>query len=144
MKRGPRKPVCGVHANRRTEGGSCLPHDCIVVPVFGKAGVKGSQSGMRASLQYSMGEESIDSMMNLTLQLFFRIALVWAAGFLIAVAVQALLPDQAGINLAGKQSVLFIPFSRMGFWTCVLAALLVTAHVVGRAMLSDIGWNTFR
>jgi len=91
-----------------------------------------------------MGEESIDSMMNLTLQLFFRIALVWAAGFLIAVAVEALLPDQAGINLAGKQSVLFIPFSRMGFWTCVLAALLVTAHVVGRTMLSDIGWNTFR
>ena len=38
-------------------------------------------------------------MMNLTLQLSFRIALVWAAGFLIAVAVQALLPDRAGINL---------------------------------------------
>ena len=78
-------------------------------------------------------------MMNITLQLSFRIALVWAAGFLIAVAVEALLPSQAGINLAGKQSVLFIPFSRMGFWTCVLAALLVTALVVGRAMLSDIG-----
>ena len=41
-------------------------------------------------------------MMNITLQLSFRIALVWAAGFLIAVAVQALLPDQAGINLTGK------------------------------------------
>ena len=83
-------------------------------------------------------------MMNITLQLSFRIALVWAAGFLIAVAVEALLPDKAGINLAGKQSVLFIPFSRMGFWTCVLAALLVTALVVGRSMLADIGWNTFR
>jgi len=83
-------------------------------------------------------------MMNITLQLSFRIALVWAAGFLIAVAVQALLPDQAGINLTGQQNILFIPFSRMGFWTCVLAALIVTALVVGRAMLADIGWNTFR
>ena len=83
-------------------------------------------------------------MMNLTVQLSFRIALVWAAGFLIAVAVQALLPEAAGITLAGKQNVLFISFSRMGFWTCVLAALIVTALVVGRAMLADIGWNTFQ
>ena len=82
-------------------------------------------------------------MMTITLQLSFRIALVWAAGFLIAVAVQALLPDQAGINLTGRDSILFIPFSRMGFWTCVLAALIVTALVVGRALLADIGWNTF-
>jgi len=88
-------------------------------------------------------KEPSNSMMNITLQLSFRIALVWAAGFLIAVAVQALLPDQAGINFAGRDSVLFIPFSRMGFWTCVLAALIVTALVVGRAMLADIGWNTF-
>ncbi|MGA7244189.1 MAG: hypothetical protein WBX19_13450 [Terracidiphilus sp.] len=83
-------------------------------------------------------------MMNITLQLSFRIALVWAGGFLIAVAVQALLPDQAGFNIAGRQSVLFIPFSRMGFWTCVIAALIVTGLVVGRAMLADIGWNSFR
>jgi hypothetical protein len=81
-------------------------------------------------------------MMNITLQLSFRIALVWAGGFLIAVAVQALLPDAAGFTLTGKQNTLFIPFSRVGFWTCVLAALIVTALVVGRAMISDIGWNT--
>ena len=79
-----------------------------------------------------------------TLQLSFRIAIVWAAGFLIAVAVRALLPDASGINLTGKEGALFIPFSRMGFWTCVMAALFVTALVVGRAMLADIGWNTFR
>jgi len=82
--------------------------------------------------------------MEITLQLSFRIAIVWAAGFLIAVAVQALLPDRAGINLTGKEGALFIPFSRMGFWTCVMAALIVSALVVGRAMLADIGWNTFR
>ena len=83
-------------------------------------------------------------MMNITLQLSFRIALVWAAGFLFVVVVFVLLHDLAGINLTGKLNVLFIPFSRMGFWTCVLAALIVTALVVGRAMLADIGWNTFR
>jgi len=82
--------------------------------------------------------------MELTLQLSFRIALVWAAGFLIAVTVQALLPERAGINLTGKQGALFISFSRMGFWTCIMAALIVTALVVGRAMLADIGWNSFR
>jgi hypothetical protein len=79
--------------------------------------------------------------MDLTLQLSFRIALVWAGGFLIAAAVQAILPNGAGINLTGKDGSLFIPFSRMGFWTCVLAALIVTALVVGRAMLADIGLN---
>jgi len=82
--------------------------------------------------------------MEITLQLSFRIAIVWAAGFLIAVAVQALLPDRAGINLTGKEGAHFSPFSRMGFWTCVMAALIVSALVVGRAMLADIGWNTFR
>ena len=40
--------------------------------------------------------------MDLTLQLSFRIALVWAGGFLIAAAVQAILPNGAGINLTGK------------------------------------------
>jgi hypothetical protein len=54
------------------------------------------------------------------------------------------MPNAAGITLTGKEGTLFIPFSRMGFWTCVLAALIVTALVVGRAMLADIGWNTFR
>jgi len=121
-----------------------LLHDCIVAPVFGKAAGQCSQCAPGGVPSITLEEESDDSMMNITLQLSFRIALVWAAGFLIAVAVEALLPDQAGINLAGKQSVLFIPFSRMGFWTCVLAALLVTALVVGRSMLADIGWNTFR
>ena len=46
-------------------------------------------------------------MMNITLQLSFRIALVWAAGFLIAVAVQALLPDQSGIDLTGKDNICY-------------------------------------
>jgi len=83
-------------------------------------------------------------MMEQTIQLAFRIAIVWAAGFLLAVAVRALLPDQVGITLTGHQGILFIPFSRVGFWTCLLAALTVTALVVGRAMLADIGWGSFR
>jgi len=127
-----------------------VPIDCIVVRLFGKADGEAANPGASASVQEYRSpiisgakRGAIDSMMNITLQLSFRIALVWAAGFLIAVAVQALLPDQTGINLTGKDSVLFIPFSRMGFWTCVLAALIVTALVVGRSMLADIGWSTF-
>lgn len=81
--------------------------------------------------------------MDQTIQLAFRIALVWAAGFLLAVAVRALLPDQSGFTLTLSQGSLFIPFSRVGFWTCLLAALTVTALVVGRALLADIGWGTF-
>ena len=34
-----------------------------------------------------------------TVQLAFRIAIVWTAGFLLAVAVNALLPDKVGITL---------------------------------------------
>ena len=82
--------------------------------------------------------------MELTLQLAFRIAIVWAAGFILAVAVRALLPDQAGFTLADGQSPVFLPFSRIGFWTCVLAALTVTALVVFRAMLLDLGGRSLR
>jgi hypothetical protein len=81
--------------------------------------------------------------MDQTIQLAFRISIVWAAGFLLAVAVRALLSDQTGFTLTGHEGILFIPFSRIGFWTCLLAALTVNALVVGRALLSDIGWSTF-
>jgi hypothetical protein len=79
-----------------------------------------------------------------TLELAFRIAIVWAGGILIAVAVHAILPDQVGLTLYGKQNTLFVPFSRIGFWTCIIAAVVVTVLVVFRAMLADIGWRTFR
>lgn len=74
-----------------------------------------------------------------TLQLAFRIAFVWAAGFLIAVSVRAALPDKIGFTLPGGQNGIFLPFSRVGFWTCLLAALTVTGMVVIRAMLVDVG-----
>ena len=73
-----------------------------------------------------------------TVQLAFRIAFVWAGGFLLAVAVRAALPDQMGFTIAGRQGPLFIPFSRVGFWTCMWAALTVTVLVVIRAMMGDI------
>ena len=83
--------------------------------------------------------------MDQTIQLAFRISIVWAGGFLLAVAVRALLPDRAGVTLTGHEgTTLFISFSRIGFWTCLMAALTVTALVVARALLADIGWSNFR
>ena len=79
-----------------------------------------------------------------TVQLGFRIAIVWTAGFLLAVAVQALLPDKVGLTLYGSENTLLVPFNRIGFWTCLLAAVTVTALVVFRAMVADIGWSSFR
>lgn len=76
-------------------------------------------------------------MMAQTLLLAFRIAFVWAGGLLLAVAVRAILPDQSGLTFAGKEAAVFLPYSRLGFWTCILAALTVTALVVCRAMLAD-------
>jgi hypothetical protein len=92
-------------------------------------------------LEYALKSTIIaeEIIMELTLQLAIRIAIVWAAGFILAVAVRALLPDKAGFTLTGAQSALFLPFSRVGFWICVLAALTVTALVVFRAMLLDLG-----
>jgi hypothetical protein len=78
-----------------------------------------------------------------TLQLAFRIAIVWTAGFLIAAAVNAMLPDKVGLTLYGKEGALMVPFSRIGFWTCILAAVTVTVLVVLRAMLADVGWRSF-
>lgn len=79
------------------------------------------------------------SIMAQTLQLAFKIALVWAGGFVLAVAVRALLPERIGFTLTGADSTIFVPYSRIGFWTCLLAAVTVTALVVIRAMLVDFG-----
>jgi len=78
----------------------------------------------------------------LTLQLAFKIAIVWAGGFILATVVRALLPDQAGFRFMNGQTQIFVPFSRVGFWTCLLAAVTVTALVVIRAMLADFGWKS--
>ena len=48
--------------------------------------------------------------MDQTIQLAFRIAIVWASGFLLAVAVRALLPDQNGFTLAGNGGDTVHPF----------------------------------
>lgn len=83
------------------------------------------------------------SILTQTLQLAFRIALVWTGGFLLAAAMNVLLPDKIGITLYGKEDTLLIPFSRLGFWTCLLAAVTVTALIVLRAMAADLGWRSF-
>ena len=77
-------------------------------------------------------------MMAQTLQLAFRIAFAWAGGFLLAVAVRAMLPDQFGLTFNGRTGSLFIPFSRIGYWTCIWAAVTVTVMVVVRDMMADI------
>ena len=73
-----------------------------------------------------------------------QFALVWAGGFVLAVAVRAVLPDQMGFTFNGAQSAIFVPYSRVGFWTCLLAAVTVTALVVVRAMLVDFGLRQMR
>ncbi len=84
------------------------------------------------------------SILAQTVQLAFRIAVVWTGGFLFAVAVNAVFPDKAGITLYGRQAALLLPYNRIGFWTCLLAAVTVTALVVLRAMAADLGWNSVR
>jgi len=79
-----------------------------------------------------------------TLQLGFRIAIVWTAGFLLAVVVNALLPDKVGLTLYGRGTALLVPYNRIGFWTCQLAAVTVTALVVLRAMAADLGWRSLQ
>jgi hypothetical protein len=79
----------------------------------------------------------------LTLQIAYRIAIVWAGGFLLAAVTRALLPDRVGVHLVTGQGDLVVPFSRMGFWTCLLGAVVVTALVVIRAMLADFGVRGF-
>lgn len=63
---------------------------------------------------------------------------------MLAVAVRAILPDKTGVNLYGSSGPLFVPYSRIGFWTCLLAAVTVTALVVIRAMLVDFGLRQMR
>jgi hypothetical protein len=83
-------------------------------------------------------------MLGQSIQLALRIAIVWAGGFLMAVAAAALFPDKYGFTLTGRETTLFVPFSRVGFWTCLLGALIVTGLVVFRAIRADIGWSALR
>jgi hypothetical protein len=78
------------------------------------------------------------TLMQQTLQLGFRIAFVWVGGMLLAVAVRAVLPDQMGFKLTAKATTYFLPFNRIGFWTCIWAAVTVTVLVVVRAMVGDL------
>jgi len=74
-----------------------------------------------------------------TVRLGFRIALVWAGGFVFAVLARTLLPDGTGISFPGKTASHLVSYSRIGFWTCLLAALTDSALVVVRTMLVDMG-----
>jgi hypothetical protein len=89
-------------------------------------------------------QEKERRMLAQTIQLFFRILFVWAGGLLLAVTVRSLLPEQSGLSFSSAKTTLFIPYSRMGFWTCVWAAVTVTVLVVVRAMMSDIGSSAAR
>jgi len=79
-----------------------------------------------------------------TFRLALRLAMVWAGGFVLAVAIRALLPDDLVLNFSGIRPDLHLPYSRIGFWTCVLAALTVSAMVVIRTMLVDLGLRPYR
>jgi hypothetical protein len=85
-----------------------------------------------------------ETLFAFTVRLAFRIALVWAGGFLFAVAVRTLLPDDLVFNFSGIRPDLHLPYSRIGFWVCMLAALTVTAMVVIRSMLVDLGLRPYR
>jgi len=74
-----------------------------------------------------------------TLRLAFRIAIVWAGGFAFAVLARVLLPEGAGLTFTGPKTTHLVSYSRIAFWTCLLAALTVSAMVVVRTMLVDLG-----
>jgi hypothetical protein len=84
------------------------------------------------------------SIMAQTIVLAFRIALVWVGGLILAVGVRAVLPEKSGLTFLKGDGALFVPYDRMGFWTCLLAAVTVTALVVIRAMLVDFGLRQMR
>lgn len=74
-----------------------------------------------------------------TVLLAFRIALVWAGGILFAVAIHAVLPGELGLSFTGSNTTLFLPYNRIGFWTCIWAAVIASILVVIRSMLADFG-----
>ena len=80
-----------------------------------------------------------ENLLAQTVRLALRIAIVWSGGFILAVAVRALLPGETGITFPGSHSAHLVPYNRMGFWTCLLAALTVSGMIVVRSMLVDFG-----
>jgi hypothetical protein len=79
------------------------------------------------------------TIMAQTIMLAFRIAIVWAGGFLLAVSIRSALPDKLVISFYLGDHTVLVPYARASFWTCLLAAVVVTGLVVIRAMLADFG-----
>ncbi len=89
-------------------------------------------------------ETMAQTLFALTLRLAFRIAIVWAGGFIFAVAVRAVLPEKLGLTFTSPRSTITLPYSQIGFWVCLLAALTVSGMIVVRSMLVDLGWLPHR
>lgn len=115
-----------------------LLFDCIVTLGEGKAGPPSIRE-LNGRIQ-CLSRKAM-TVLAQTLQLAIRIAIVWAGGFVFAVSIRAALPEKLGYNITMRQGTLFVPFDRVGFWTCVLAALIVTCMVVFRAMVADLGFK---
>ena len=79
-----------------------------------------------------------------TVQLAFKIAIVWTGGFSAGGCGERPAARQVGDYALWQRVALLVPFNRIGFWTCLLAAVTVTALVVVRGMLADIGWRSFQ
>ncbi len=101
---------------------------------------------LRAFQRHASAQDEFmaQTLFALTLRLAFRIAIVWAGGFIFAVAVRAVLPEKLGLTLTSPRSTIFLPCSQIGFWVCLLAALTVSGMIVIRSMLVDLGWLTHR
>ena len=66
------------------------------------------------------------------------IACASGVAVLLGAALRVLLPSGPGIFIACRDRTVFLPLNRLGFWACLLGALVLGAIALVRAMLEDL------
>ncbi len=58
---------------------------------------------------------------------------------LVGVILRVTLPHFSGWTFSGRREMFLVPYNRLAFWACIVAAFLTSGAVLVRLMLSDMG-----
>jgi hypothetical protein len=64
---------------------------------------------------------------------------MWLGALLLGTALRQVLPHTKGIVLTHRSTGHYLPFDRLAFWSCLLAAGVATLVLLVKAMRRDLG-----
>ena len=68
-----------------------------------------------------------------------KIVLTLGGLVLLGVIFRIMLPHFSGWTFTGRHKMFLVPYNRLGFWVCLIAAFLASGAALVRLMISDLG-----